>query len=96
VRLREPFPYCGATDAADPDSPDLRVAACFLDAVLAGRPAEAIHTVYGTEGGSITQLDRFAGTGAVVRFEREGHAPWTRRQGLINLGATRDIDPLPE
>ncbi len=82
VAERTPYPFCGRAELGDPPS----VIACFRDAVLAGRPAEMIQRVYGTEGGVLLQVFRFSGRGAIVRYLRgEGH--WSRQFGTLSLSS---------
>ena len=92
IANRVAHPYCGHTTLGQP--PD--VSSCFRDAVLAGRPAEMIETVFGTEGGEVTWLDRFDGHGAVLRFSQFMSEPWRRQAGTLILGIgpqTWDFDP---
>ena len=81
VTGRTAFPDCGSSELdADQAAFD-----CFLGAVLHGTPAEMIEHVYGTEGGAITLLYRFAGVGAVRTYHFEsGH--WHRADGGVILG----------
>ena len=100
ISSREPYPYCGSTDTAVPDPDDTVEEACFLDAVIAGRPAELIATVYGIEGGTFTWLYRHDATGPVQRYE---HGPdvkpgWPGSDGLLILHRADtgwDFSPLP-
>ena len=91
VARRTPYPFCGRAEVGKPPS----VLECFRDAVLAGRPAEALERVYETEGGEITWLYRFNGRGMILRYSDES-GQWLRQAGLIYLGttpATWDFDP---
>lgn len=63
---------------------------CFQAAVLAGRPAELLDRVYGTEGGEITLLYRFDGRGAILRYSQDS-GEWLRQAGSMNLGVTPDM-----
>ena len=68
---------------------------CFRDAVLAGRVAELVENVSGTEGGAITWLFRFNGRGAISRYAGSG-GHWSRQSGSMILGITPliwDFDP---
>jgi hypothetical protein len=80
VRNREPFPSCGMADLAEisTGAPD----ACFLKAMIEGRPAEFLEFVYGTEGGRITWFYRYSGTGPVVRY-RDHSGTWSKESGQI-------------
>ncbi len=82
VATRTPYPFCGREDLAG--VPDPAAALCFVDAVLAGRPAEYTEQVYDTEGGPILWLYRFSGQGAPVRYEEEAGA-WSRNAGSLIL-----------
>lgn len=91
VATRTPYPFCGSAELGDPSS----ALGCSRDAVLAGRPAELIDHVYGTEGGAITWLYRFDGQGALVRYSYDA-GRWLRQAGTMILGitpTTRDFDP---
>jgi hypothetical protein len=95
VASRTPLPYCGRAEVGAPPE----VAGCFRDAVLAGRRAEMIERVHGTEGGEILWIDRFDGAGPIVRYVRDrtsGSAIWHRSEGTMILGTTEltwDFDP---
>ncbi len=88
---RTPYPFCGRAELGDPPEVD----GCFRDAVLAGRPAEMIERVYGTEGGVILRLYRFAGHGAIIGYQH-GEGRWIRQFGtmlLSNYEAHWDMGP---
>ncbi len=92
VARREPYPYCGRADVGDPPE----VLGCFRSAVLAGRPAEMIERAYGTEGGPIVMIYRYAGQGRVILLRHDnsvdanGRAAdeWWRDEGAVILGIT--------
>jgi hypothetical protein len=64
VATRSPLPYCGDDTPADLTHADH--AACFIDSVLAGRPAEWISEGPGYEGGRFVSIQRFMGSGAIT------------------------------
>lgn len=87
VRARIPLPFCGSAEIGEPPA----VMRCFLAAVLAGRPAEIVETFYGTEGGTITVVSRFTGSGAIVTYRNSVDAqaqslPWYRQLNRLSLG----------
>ena len=97
---RDAYPYCGRAELGD--QPE--VLGCFRDAVLAGRPAEMIQRVYGTEGGEILWIYRYDGQGRLIRYAHDtsvtgdGQATdtWSRTEGAIVLGISPwgwDFDP---
>jgi hypothetical protein len=83
-----------------PDPDDTVEEACFLDAVIAGRPAELIATEYGIEDGTFTSLHRYDAAGPVHLYE---HGPdlepgWPSSDGLLILHREDtgwDFSPLP-
>ncbi len=88
---RTPYPFCGRAELGKSPA----VMDCFRDAVLAGRPAEMLVQVYGTEGGAILWLDRYDGHGPVRRYQRDS-GQWRRLVGTLMLGITPsgwDLDP---
>jgi len=87
IANRKPLPYCGHSELGSP----VAVPRCFLAAVLAGRPAEAVDTRYGTEGGTSFQIVRFTGAGPIAVYEQgldaNGHnTGWNRYLGRMVLG----------
>jgi hypothetical protein len=90
VADREPYPYCGRAKLYEPTD----AFTCFRDAVLARRPAEMIHKLYGIEGGEILYVYRYDGQGRVLRFnyydgtDADGNAyeTWWRSEGAMILG----------
>ena len=82
VADRVPFPYCGKATYDTPPS----VFACLAGNVLLGRPAEAIHVTFGTEGGEVVDIVRFDGSGALTRY-RHAEGRWIRQFGSLILGA---------
>ena len=64
VATRTPLPYCGWSVVGGRPAAER----CFLDAVLAGRPAEVLLTFNGTEGGLFDVLYRFGGSGPVLEL----------------------------
>jgi len=96
---RKPLPYCGHSELGEPAA----VPRCFLAAVLAGRPAEAVDTSYGVEGGTILRVLRFGGFGPVLAWEQEvdsngEHTGWNRYPAAIVLaphGADWKLDLEP-
>ena len=58
--------------------------ACFRDSVLLGRPAEAVIASFGTEGGEVLDIVRFAGEGALTRY-RKADGRWVRQNGSLVL-----------
>ena len=97
---RDPYPFCGRAEIGDPPE----VVGCFRDAVLAGRKAEMIERVYGTEGGEMLWIYRYDGSGRLVRYSHDqtisgdgGSADsWGRSEGAMILGITPltwDFDP---
>jgi hypothetical protein len=94
ITARVPYPFCGKADLGDPTT----TLGCFRDAVVAGRPAELVQTVFGTEGGTLTWLYRFDGRGAVTRYAGSD-GKWQRQSGTLILGITPlawDFDPWPD
>jgi hypothetical protein len=80
VARREPLPFCGAAEVGEPPA----VNRCFLAAMFAGRPAEMIETLYGTEGGTVHVVIRFLGSGPIVTYQNGVDAqarplPWYRQ-----------------
>ncbi len=91
---RVPYPFCGKAELGDPPT----TLGCFRDAVVTGRPAELLQTVFGTEGGTLTWLFRFDGRGAVTRYAGSD-GKWQRQSGTLILGITPlawDFDPWPD
>ena len=91
VADREAYPFCGRAELGHPPE----VLGCFRDAVLAGRAAEMIQVLYGTEGGQILRIYRYGGTGRLVFYQREGRT-WRRVEGAMILGITPaawSVDP---
>ena len=97
---RAPYPFCGRAEIGDPPE----VLGCFRDAVLAGREAEMIERVFGTEGGEMLWVYRYDGSGRLVRYAHDqtvggdGRSAdtWGRSDGAIILGITPlawDFDP---
>jgi hypothetical protein len=89
VNRRAPLPFCGSAEMGEPPTVDR----CFLAAVFAGRPAEMIETLYGTEGGTIHRVTRFTGTGAIATFQNSVDAqaqplPWFHHLNRVSLGVT--------
>ncbi len=87
VATREPAPFCGRFEFETPED----VPICFLAAVLAGRPAEAVEAVYGTEGGQTIVLWRFSGTGSVAYYSRGIDANavvggWYAQRASVSMG----------
>jgi len=99
VATRTPYPFCGRDDTAVALKP--AAALCFIDAVIAGRPAEFIERVYDTEGDAILWLYRFSGRGAPLRYEEEAGV-WSRHAGGLILPPPPpapvgvDFEPWPE
>jgi hypothetical protein len=95
IRLRDRYPSCGQDDIAV--EPVGSADACFLGAVLRGRPAEYLLYVYGTEGGQFTWFYRFDGDGPVIRYRTDDKSRWFREAGEIILnppgGASWSYDP---
>lgn len=83
IALRTAYPYCGRAEIGQPES----VMGCFRDAVLAGRRAELLERVFGTEGGEITRLYRFDGRGALLIYQYSDGG-WFRQAGSMILGFT--------
>jgi len=97
---REPYPFCGRAEFGDPPE----VLGCFRDAVLAGRPAELIDQLYGTEGGELLWIYRYGGHGRLIRYQHDQTVAddgrtvdaWGRSEGAMILGITQlawDFDP---
>ena len=92
VADREPYPYCGRAETHNPAS----VLGCFRDAVLAGRRAEMIDRLYGTEGGELLVIYRYDGHGRLIAYEHDQTVggdgqvsnAWRRAEGAMNLGIT--------
>jgi hypothetical protein len=90
INGRTALPYCGKTDDGNPAS----VAACFRDAVLAGRAAELDGLGHATEGGDVLQVFRFGGTGSVVVYSHFDR--WIKQTGALILNPDRtgwSLDP---
>lgn len=85
VARRAPLPYCGRAEVGLPAS----TMGCFRRAILSGRPAEIDQQLFGTEGGSVVAIDRYAGGGAVVHY-LEADGAWHRQTGSIVLGVEPD------
>lgn len=81
VASRSAYPYCGR---ATFDTPQ-QVLTCFRDSVLLGLPAEAIKASFGTEGGEVIEIVRFAGRGAISRFQ-QADGRWVFQHGSLILG----------
>jgi hypothetical protein len=97
---RDSYPFCGQAEIGDPPE----VLGCFRDAVLAGRKAEMIERVFGTEGGEMLWIYRYDGSGRLVRYSHDqtvggdGRSAdsWARSDGAMILGITPltwDFDP---
>lgn len=92
VRDRDPYPFCGMAEIGDPP----QVLGCFRDAVLAGRRAEMIQRLFGTEGGELLVIYRYDGQGRLVAYEHnqtvggDGQTAdtWRRAEGAMILGIT--------
>ena len=82
---RVPYPNCGHAELGEPTS----VLRCVRDAVLAGRPAEMTETLFGTEGGEILRVYRFAGAGAIQLYQRFEGA-WITQPGSMIIGPGED------
>lgn len=98
IRDREPYPFCGTFDRADPGGDDVPLERCFLDAVIDGRSAEYLAEEYGTEGGTVTELYRFAGSGSVQRDVR-ADGRWETQRGCLVLlleGGGWSFEPFDE
>ena len=95
---RAPRPFCGFAEMHEPPT----VMRCFRSAVLARQPAEIVETFYGTEGGTITVVNRFLGSGAIVTYQNSVDAqaqplPWSRRLSRLQLGVDPNnwnLDPI--
>ena len=83
VAGRTPYPFCGTLEPfGRGDNP--RRSACFLAAVLTGRPAELLEDSVTGDGVQFVTLYRFTGAGAVRRYIGiEGR--WSRDNGGIGL-----------
>jgi hypothetical protein len=93
---RTAYPLCGEETAAMGGPYDLPARRCFLDGVLAGAPVEFASRTTGTEGGALTTLVRFAGSGGIEYITGEGGL-WTRAFTGIrpaNGGLVFDIDGM--
>lgn len=80
IRNRAPLPFCGRVE-----EDWVAVTQCFVDAVLAGRPAEMIELTHPIDFGSPALLvTRFDGDGAARQYLRR-EARWFRLDGSIVL-----------
>ncbi len=85
IAARDPYPSCGHAE----DGQTASVGRCFRDLVLAGRPVEMTETLFGTEGGEVLRLYRFAGAGAIRMYQRfEGD--WMTQPGSMIIGPGLD------
>ena len=89
VAQRTPLPSCGQYGEGPNEATTLAPeAACFADAVSTKRPAEVVHIITSTEGGTIVELFRYAGSGNVVLYmdttsDRYSAQNWTRTEGKL-------------
>jgi hypothetical protein len=74
IRDRERLPFCGNEDAIG-DVFDTDARRCFLDGIRADSPVELVSRSASTEGDPVVTLDRWAGTGSVVKSVRSA-AGW--------------------
>jgi hypothetical protein len=59
VALRDPLPLCGVEQSGGPgNTPDAALRRCFLEAYLAGRPAELVSRLTTIEGARVTVIYR--------------------------------------
>jgi hypothetical protein len=78
VRDRQPLPLCGIETAGMGGPYDTAARRCFLNRALAGKPVEFVTQGPGTEGENALTIYRFAGSGAIRRYDREAGAwSWT-------------------
>ena len=86
IRDREPLPFCGDEDATG-DVFDRAARQCFLEGIRAGSPVELVSRSASTEGDPVVTLDRWAGTGSVVKTVRNA-AGWASAVCAITPIAT--------